>query len=155
MGASDVRLIILFTCRSRGTTRTAIVAINPEPKAATPPVPGGLAATARNCRRYMMQATTQRSVQETIRVEGGQLIDRVKELIHQGNVRRIAIKQGERTVIELPLTVGVIGTALAPELAAIGAIAALITDCTIEIERRDESPTAQGPTAEAKVMDES
>lgn len=101
-----------------------------------------------------MQGTTQRSVQESVRVEGGQLIDRVKELIHEGNVRRIAIKQGKRTVIELPLTVGVIGTALAPELAAIGAIAALVTDCTIEIERNNESPTIQGPTNEAEVLDE-
>lgn len=97
-----------------------------------------------------MQTMEQRSMQETIKVEGGQLIDKVKELIHQGNVRRIAIKQGERTIIELPLTIGVIGAALAPELAAIGALAALLTDCTIEIERTETTP----PTDLGKVTEE-
>jgi|tagenome__1003787_1003787.scaffolds.fasta_scaffold14877128_1 hypothetical protein len=101
-----------------------------------------------------MQTMEQRSMQETIKVEGGQLIDKVKELIHQGNVRRIAIKQGERTIIELPLTIGVIGAAFAPELAAIGAIAALITDCTIQIERTDTPPTEPNTVTESEVAAE-
>ena len=75
---------------------------------------------------------------ETIKVEGGQLIDRVKQLIHEGNVRRVIIKQGEHTVVEFPLTIGVVGVVLAPVLAAAGALAALLTDCTIEVEREAE-----------------
>jgi hypothetical protein len=80
-----------------------------------------------------------RTTMETIKVEGGQLLDQVKQLIHEGNVRRISIKQGERTVIEIPLTIGIAATLLVPPLAAVGALAALLTDCTIEVEREDES----------------
>ena len=86
----------------------------------------------------MQTPTTQeRMPMETIKVEGGQLLDQVKQLIHEGNVRRIVIKQGAQTVVEFPLTIGVLGAALAPALAAVGAVAALITDCTIEVERAD------------------
>jgi len=72
---------------------------------------------------------------ETIKAEGGQLLDRVKELIEAGNVRRVVVKQGDRTIAEFPMTVGVVGAVIAPVLAAIGAIAALATDCKIEVER--------------------
>ncbi len=75
------------------------------------------------------------TVWEQIKVEGGQLLDRFKQLLHEGNVRRIVIKQAGRTVAEFPLTVGVIGAVAAPMLAAVGAIAALLTDCSIEVER--------------------
>ena len=68
------------------------------------------------------------------------MIETVKNLIHEGNVRRISIKQDGRTIAEFPLTFGVVGAALAPVLAAAGAIAALATDCTIEIERDDDLP---------------
>jgi hypothetical protein len=91
-----------------------------------------------------------RAQQETIKVEGGQIIDKVKALIHEGNVRRIAIKQGEDVVVEFPLTVGVLGAVIAPPLAAIGAAAALLTNCTIKVvrdvpampEERDDVATA-------------
>jgi hypothetical protein len=72
---------------------------------------------------------------ETFKVKGTHLLDAVKNLIHEGNVRRIVIKQDGRIIAEFPLTVGVVGAALAPLLAAVGAIAALITECTIEVER--------------------
>lgn len=87
-----------------------------------------------------MQDTKQRPAMESIKVEGSQLIDRVKALIHEGNVRRIVIKQDERTLVEFPLTIGVVGAAIAPALAAVGAIAALLTDCTIEVEREESKP---------------
>jgi hypothetical protein len=77
---------------------------------------------------------------ETIKVEGGQLIDQIKRLVHEGNVRRIIIKQEDRTVAEFPLTIGVIGVVLAPMFAAVGALAAQLTDCTIEVERLDDAP---------------
>ncbi len=70
--------------------------------------------------------------------EGGQLLDKVKQLIHEGNVRRIIIRQEDRVVAEFPLTVGVVGVVVAPVFAAIGAIAALIAKCTIEVERADD-----------------
>jgi hypothetical protein len=72
---------------------------------------------------------------ESIKVSGTHLLDAFKSLIHEGNVRRVIIKQDDRTIAEFPLTVGVVGAALAPPLAAVGAIAALITECTIEVER--------------------
>lgn len=72
---------------------------------------------------------------ESIKIEGQHTADRVKELIAEGNVRRIVIKQGERTIAEFPLSIGVVGAVFAPVLAAIGAITALATDCKIEVER--------------------
>jgi hypothetical protein len=82
-----------------------------------------------------MAETLERSWTETIVAEGGELLEEVKRLLQEGNVRRIVIKQGADTVVEFPLTVGVAGALIAPWLAAAGAIAALITDCTIEVER--------------------
>lgn len=77
----------------------------------------------------------ERSHVETVIAGGTQVLETVKGLIHEGNVRRISIKQGGETIAEFPLTFGVVGATLAPALAAMGAIAALVTDCTIEIER--------------------
>ena len=88
---------------------------------------------------------------ESIKVEGGELLDKVKGLIREGNVRRIVIRQGEgdRPVAEFPLTVGVVGAVAAPVLAAVGALAALLTSCTIEVERVGppivEAPPVQRP----------
>lgn len=73
---------------------------------------------------------------EEFKVSGDQLLKKVKELIHQGNIRRITIKdQQGKTILIIPLSIGVIGAVLAPPLAAIGAVAALITECTITVER--------------------
>jgi hypothetical protein len=72
---------------------------------------------------------------ESFKVAADQLVDAVKKLLHEGNVRRIVIKQTGRTVAEFPLTVGVIGAVFAPILAAVGALAAVLTDCTVEVER--------------------
>jgi len=73
---------------------------------------------------------------ERYRVAGEKLLTKVKELIREGNVRRITIKNDEdKTLIEIPLTFGVVGAALFPVWAAVGAIAALVTDCSIEVER--------------------
>src|SRR5579859_2656277 len=66
---------------------------------------------------------------------GEQLLAKVKELLHEGNVRRIIIKQEGRTVLEIPLTIGVIGAVVAPMLAAVAAIGAAVTNCTIEVVR--------------------
>jgi hypothetical protein len=73
---------------------------------------------------------------EEFRVNGDDLLKKVKAIIAEGNVRRITIrsKQG-KSVVEFPLTIGVVGVVLAPVLAAVGAIAALVTECTIIVER--------------------
>jgi hypothetical protein len=69
-------------------------------------------------------------------LDGDQVVAKVRELIHEGNIRRITIKNDEgRTMLEVPLTLGLIGAALLPVLAAIGAAAALATRCTIVVER--------------------
>ena len=77
----------------------------------------------------------ERTFKESFKVAADQLVDAVKRLVHEGNVRRVIIKQEGRTVVEFPLTIGVVGTVLAPVLAAVGAIAAYMTECTIEVER--------------------
>ncbi len=74
---------------------------------------------------------------EERQVQGTDLVGTVKALIHEGNVRRIIIRQGDHTIAEFPLTVGVVGTLLAPWLAAAGVIGALVANCTIEIVRSD------------------
>ena len=91
---------------------------------------------------------TRKSWQEELSATGDELIDRVKSLVNEGNVRRIIIKQEDRTLVELPLTIGVVGVLLAPQLAAIGAIAALVTRCTITVEREGSgnSGSGTGPT---------
>ena len=80
---------------------------------------------------------------QSLETKGGQVIDALKELVHKGNVRKVTVKQDGKTIAEFPLTFGVVGAAVAPVWAAIGAIAALVTDCTIEIERTDLPGQAQ------------
>lgn len=79
----------------------------------------------------------ERTRTEEFRVTGTQLLEKVKKLVHEGNVRRVIVKQDDRVLIEFPLTVGVVGALIAPTLAAIGAIAALVTECTIVVERAE------------------
>lgn len=91
---------------------------------------------------------------EELQVVGEQLLAKVKELIHEGNVRRIIIKQEGHTLLEIPLTFGVAGVILAPTLAAIGVIGALIAQCSIEVIRTerphnnvDEIPPYNSPSS--------
>lgn len=70
-------------------------------------------------------------------VQGANLVGKVKELVHEGNVREITITHEGNTILRIPLTVGVIGTLVAPQLAALGAIGALLTHCTIQVVRSD------------------
>lgn len=76
---------------------------------------------------------------ENIQVAGERVVDTVKNLVKEGNVRRITLKnKAGDTVFTMPLTIGVVGVAIAPMLAAIGAVASLMTDCTLSVERDDE-----------------
>ena len=81
---------------------------------------------------------------ESFRIAGQQLVDAVKKLLHEGNVRRVTIKHGAHTIAEFPLTVGVVGVVLAPMLAAVAAIAAIIQECTVEVERTDAPVDKKG-----------
>lgn len=79
-----------------------------------------------------------RTFTEEFKVSGEAVVSKVKELVREGNVRRITLKNEEgRTLIEIPLTIGVIGTVLLPVWAAIGAIAALAANLTLSVERRE------------------
>jgi len=76
---------------------------------------------------------------EEFKVNGEDLLKKVKEIIAEGNARKITVKSKEgKSIVELTLTIGVVGAALAPLLAAVGAIAALVTECTIVVEREEK-----------------
>jgi hypothetical protein len=91
---------------------------------------------------------TERTFWESFKVEGESIVDKVKEIVHEGNVRRVVIKQNGRSIAEFPLTAGVVGAVLAPVLAAIGALVALAKDCSIEVERTEATkPAADKTTA--------
>lgn len=80
---------------------------------------------------------------EKFTVSGSQLVEKVKQLIHEGNTRKVRLLHQERVVLEIPLSIGapaaVVGILAAPVLAAVAAFAALVTECTIEVERIDKS----------------
>lgn len=82
---------------------------------------------------------------EKFEVKGSQLVEKVRQLIHEGNIRRVRVIHQGRTVLEIPLSVGApaaaLGIMLAPVLAALGAFAALVTECTIEVEKIEEPKT--------------
>jgi hypothetical protein len=75
---------------------------------------------------------------EEFKIDGEKLIAKIKELIHEGKIRKIIIKDKEgKTLMEIPMTFGVVGVLLAPQLAAIGAIAALVTEATLVVEKTE------------------
>lgn len=75
---------------------------------------------------------------EEHKVSGKNLLDRVKQIVHEGNVRRITIKNAQgKSLIEIPLTIGVVGVVLLPVWAAVGAIAALASDYTLVVEKEE------------------
>jgi len=83
-------------------------------------------------------AAVAKFTREEFNVSASNLVDRVKELLHEGNVTRIIVKDEKgRVLLEIPATIGVIGTVLAPWLAALGVIAVLVTNCKIVVERRE------------------
>ena len=77
---------------------------------------------------------------EEFKVEGEKVVAKIKEIFHEGNIRKVIIKDKDgKTLIEIPMTFGVVGALIAPQLAAIGAIAALLTEATIVVEKREET----------------
>jgi hypothetical protein len=89
---------------------------------------------------------------ETLRGQGGQVVDEVRRIVHEGNVRRVIVRQKDRVVAEFPLTVGVVGALAAPALAAIGALVALVADCRIDVEREEGArPVRKAPGGKTAV----
>jgi hypothetical protein len=83
-------------------------------------------------------AAVAKVVREEYSVSGSNLVDRVRELLHEGNVTRVIVKDDKgKTLLEIPATVGVVGVVLAPWLVALGVIAALVTNCRLVVERRE------------------
>ena len=79
---------------------------------------------------------------ESFRAEGENAVRKIKELIREGNVRRVIVEHEGKVVAEFPLTAGVVGAVAAPVVAAIGALVAVLQDCTIHVERRDNDKDA-------------
>jgi hypothetical protein len=94
---------------------------------------------------------TTKTYWDSFKAEGENVVGKLKGLIREGNIRRVVIQHEGRTVAEFPLTAGVIGAVLAPVLAAIGALVALLQDCTIQVEReRTEEAHDDRPQSAAR-----
>lgn len=79
----------------------------------------------------------QQNRKEEFFVRSNELVEKVKELVMKGNVTKIRVKQDDKVLVEVPVTAGVVGAVLAPQLAIIGAVAALVSKCTVEIEKNN------------------
>jgi hypothetical protein len=92
------------------------------------------------------------TVWERAKVEGKDLLGYVRRILDEGNARRIVIKQKGTKIVEFPLTVGVVGAVFAPLLAAVGAVAAIVAECTVEVEKTVPSakPKASSTTKKAR-----
>src|SRR5687767_1003750 len=97
-----------------------------------------------NVRQRVMDSDAVKTIQERIQTEGPDLVERVKSLAGEAGVRRISIQQDGRTLFEFPLAIGLVGALVMPQLAALGAVAALVTNCTITVEREDASSGGSG-----------
>lgn len=93
--------------------------------------------------REVVMTQEERSWTEEFQVQGEQVVAKVKELVREGNIRRIIISNSEgKVLLEIPMTLGVVGALLLPTLAALGAVAAVLTECTITVVREENSDTS-------------
>ena len=90
---------------------------------------------------------TDKTCWESVKAEGGAIVDKLKDLVHEGNIRRVRVRQGDRTIAEFPLTAGVVGVVCAPVVAAIATIVALAKDCAIDVERDGAAAGRNTPAA--------
>jgi Domain of unknown function (DUF4342) len=95
---------------------------------------------------------SERTCWESIKTEGVAVLDKLKNLIREGNIRSVRVRQGERTVAVFPLTAGVVGVVVAPVLAAVATLLALLGECTIDVERvqHAEDLKEEGDVAHAR-----
>src|SRR3954467_2466501 len=95
----------------------------------------------------------EKTTQEEFKIKGEDVVKKVKELIHEGNIRRIIIKNEEgRSLVEFPLTLGLVGAALLPMFAAVGAIAALAAKLTLVVVKNGDVKAEEPAEAEATVI---
>ena len=99
--------------------------------------------------RASPKTMTDKTFWDTLKGEGDNVVEKLKELVHEGNVRRVVIQHGGRTIAEFPLTAGIVGAVLAPMLAAVAASVALMKDCTIQVERNSTTEKADKSEARA------
>jgi Domain of unknown function (DUF4342) len=83
---------------------------------------------------------------ETVKTEGEAIADKLRSLVHEGNIRRIRVQHQGRTIAEFPMTAGVVAVVLAPIAAAVGALVALLKDCTIQVEREEKPDVGTSDT---------
>jgi DNA-binding Lrp family transcriptional regulator len=93
----------------------------------------------------------ERTLWEKLEGTTEQVVNQIKRLVEEGNIRRVVVKQRGRTIAEFPLTAGVIGAVIAPVAAAIGALTALVADCSIEVEKTVPEPESTPASQEAGV----
>lgn len=91
--------------------------------------------------------TDTKSTWESFKAEGNNVVEKLKDVLKEGNVRRVVVEHDGRTVAEFPLSIGVVGVVLAPVFAAVAAVVALVKDCTIKIEREHTDAAAPPPTS--------
>ena len=89
--------------------------------------------------------TDKNSYWESFKADGAAIADKIRDIVHEGNVRRVVVKHEGRTIAEFPLTAGVVGAVLAPVLAAVAALVALLKDCSIHVERESPADKPQEP----------
>jgi hypothetical protein len=94
---------------------------------------------------------TDTNCRESFKAGTSTFVDRLKKLVHEGNVRRVIVEQDGKTIAEFPLTAGVVGVVLAPVVAAVGALVALLKDCTIHIDRTESAVAVTAATKDDKV----
>src|SRR5262245_29264188 len=90
--------------------------------------------------------TNTQTTWESFKIDSAAIIDKIKGLIHEGNIRRVIIGHYGRTIAEFPLTAGVVGAVLAPVVAAIAAVVVLFKDCTIHVEREPDRAASDSTT---------
>ena len=96
----------------------------------------------------------ERTWREKIEGTTDQILAQIKRLIDEGNVRRVLVKQQGRTIAEFPLTVGVVGTVIAPVAAALGALTAVLADCSIEVEKTTPATPAAPDATSSDAVDD-
>jgi hypothetical protein len=101
-----------------------------------------------------METQMDRTWREKIEGTTDQILAQIRRLIDEGNVRRVLVKQQGRVIAEFPLTVGVVGTVIAPVAAALGALTAVLTDCSIEVEKTSPATTTATPEPTAPPIEE-
>lgn len=97
-----------------------------------------------------LENTKETSWTEEFTVRSGEVIDKVKELIHEGNVTKVRVKHDERTLVDIPVTLGTIGAVVLPQLAALGVLVAVFKRCTIEVVRSEEPAETAEPEKEVR-----